>query len=88
LFYHSQFVINFDFPNNIEDYVHRIGRTGRARTTGTAYTFFTAENFKQARDLVNILEEAKQEIDPKLRDFAAAAGGGGMYRCLFKFHGL
>ncbi|KAJ3053465.1 ATP-dependent RNA helicase dbp2 [Rhizophlyctis rosea] len=72
-----KFVINFDFPNNIEDYVHRIGRTGRAKTTGTAYTFFTADNYKQARDLVKILEEANQEVDPKLRDFAAAGGGGG-----------
>ncbi|KAJ3094498.1 ATP-dependent RNA helicase dbp2 [Phlyctochytrium planicorne] len=72
-----RFVINFDFPSNIEDYVHRIGRTGRAKTTGTAYTFFTADNYKQARDLLRILEEAKQEIDPKLREFAMAGGGGG-----------
>jgi len=36
-----KYVINFDFPNNVEDYVHRIGRTGRAGATGTAYTFFT-----------------------------------------------
>lgn len=34
-------VINFDFPNGIEDYVHRIGRTGRAGATGEAYTLFT-----------------------------------------------
>ncbi|KAI8839282.1 ATP-dependent RNA helicase [Chytridium lagenaria] len=72
-----KFVINYDFPGNIEDYVHRIGRTGRAKTTGTAYTFFTAENFKLARDLIRILEEAHQEIDPKLREFASAGGGGG-----------
>merc|ERR1719181_557695 len=32
-------VINFDFPSNIEDYVHRIGRTGRAGAKGTAHTF-------------------------------------------------
>ncbi|KAJ3280316.1 ATP-dependent RNA helicase dbp2 [Borealophlyctis nickersoniae] len=70
-------VINYDFPNNIEDYVHRIGRTGRARTTGTSHTFFTAENFKQAKDLVKILEEANQPVEPKLRDFAAAGGSGG-----------
>ncbi|KAJ3081376.1 putative ATP-dependent RNA helicase ddx5 [Rhizoclosmatium hyalinum] len=71
------YVINFDFPNNIEDYVHRIGRTGRAKTTGTAYTFFTTENAKQARDLLGILEEAKQEIPPQLREMAFAGGGGG-----------
>ncbi|KAJ3194198.1 ATP-dependent RNA helicase dbp2 [Entophlyctis luteolus] len=72
-----QYVINFDFPNNIEDYVHRIGRTGRAKTTGTAYTFFTTENAKQAKDLVGILEEAKQIVPPQLRDLAYAGGGGG-----------
>lgn len=35
-------VINFDFPNGIDDYVHRIGRTGRAGASGEAYTFFSA----------------------------------------------
>ncbi len=36
-------VINFDFPNGVEDYVHRIGRTGRAGATGESYTFFTPQ---------------------------------------------
>ena len=31
------YVINYDFPHTVEDYVHRIGRTGRANATGTAY---------------------------------------------------
>jgi len=61
-----KFVINFDYPNCSEDYVHRIGRTGRAQSTGTAYTFFTQNNAKQASDLVNVLREAKQVISPKL----------------------
>ncbi|CAG5123399.1 unnamed protein product [Candidula unifasciata] len=61
-----KFVINYDFPNCSEDYVHRIGRTGRATNTGTAYTFFTKRNAKQASDLVNVLREAKQIINPKL----------------------
>lgn len=61
-----KYVINFDFPNNTEDYVHRIGRTARAKKTGTAYTFFTSSNAKQAKDLIELLREAKQEIDPKL----------------------
>lgn len=50
--------------------MHRIGRTGRAGATGTAYTFFTADNAKQARHLVKILEEAKQEVNPQLREMA------------------
>ncbi|KAJ3241030.1 ATP-dependent RNA helicase dbp2 [Chytriomyces hyalinus] len=74
-----RFVINYDFPNNIEDYVHRIGRTGRAKTTGTAYTFFTTDNYKQARDLVGILEEAKQEIPAQLREMSFSGGGGGAH---------
>jgi len=37
-------VLNYDYPNNSEDYVQRIGRTGRAGADGTAITFFTAES--------------------------------------------
>lgn len=63
-------VINYDFPTNVEDYVHRIGRTGRGGAKGSAITFFTMDNAKQAKDLVNILREANQEVDPKLTDLA------------------
>merc|ERR1712168_1142624 len=61
-----RFVINFDYPNSSEDYVHRIGRTGRVTSAGTAYTFFTSENFKQSRDLIEVLTEANQPVNPKL----------------------
>lgn len=37
-------VFNFDYPNNSEDYVHRIGRTGRAGSKGTAITLFTSDS--------------------------------------------
>lgn len=37
-------VLNYDYPNNSEDYVHRIGRTGRAGSKGTAITLFTTES--------------------------------------------
>ncbi|KAI9723118.1 MAG: ATP-dependent RNA helicase dbp2 [Chrysothrix sp. TS-e1954] len=70
-------VINYDYPNNSEDYVHRIGRTGRAGAKGTAITFFTTENAKQARDLINVLQESKQQIDPRLAEMARYGGGGG-----------
>lgn len=43
-----KFVINYDYPNNSEDYVHRIGRTGRSQNTGTAYTLFTPNNSSKA----------------------------------------
>ncbi|KAJ9161818.1 RNA helicase [Coniochaeta hoffmannii] len=70
-------VLNYDYPNNSEDYIHRIGRTGRAGQTGTAITLFTTDNAKQARDLVNVLQEAKQHIDPKLQEMVRYGGGGG-----------
>lgn len=44
-----KFVINYDYPNNSEDYVHRIGRTGRSSHTGTAYTLFTPNNSAKVR---------------------------------------
>ncbi|KAI6712404.1 hypothetical protein JHW43_005031 [Diplocarpon mali] len=70
-------VLNYDYPNNSEDYIHRIGRTGRAGAKGTAITFFTTDNQKQARDLVNVLTEAKQQIDPRLVEMTRYGGGGG-----------
>ncbi|ORY70007.1 Phosphomethylpyrimidine kinase-domain-containing protein [Pseudomassariella vexata] len=70
-------VINYDYPNNSEDYIHRIGRTGRAGLKGTAITLFTTDNSKQARDLVNVLQEAKQQVDPRLHEMARYGGGGG-----------
>lgn len=73
----SSYVINYDFPNNCEDYVHRIGRTGRAGAKGTSYTYFTTDNSKQARELVGILRESKSEIPPELEEMARYGGGGG-----------
>lgn len=55
-----KYVINFDYSNNSEDYIHRIGRTGRSNTKGTSYTFFTQEDAKKAKDLISVLKEAKQ----------------------------
>lgn len=72
-----KFVINFDYPSNSEDYVHRIGRTGRRDKTGTAYTFFTPSNAAKANDLISVLREAKQVVNPKLQDLADRGGGGG-----------
>lgn len=78
-----KFVINYDYPNNSEDYVHRIGRTGRRDKTGTAYTLFTPSNSAKAKDLMDVLTEAKQVVNPKLQEMAQCsgfnrrAGGGG-----------
>ncbi|KAM9345860.1 putative ATP-dependent RNA helicase DDX5 isoform 2-T2 [Symphorus nematophorus] len=70
-----KFVINFDYPNNSEDYIHRIGRTARSQKTGTAYTFFTPNNMRQASDLISVLREANQAINPKLLQMAEDRGG-------------
>ncbi|KAF5730885.1 DEAD-box ATP-dependent RNA helicase 30 [Tripterygium wilfordii] len=69
-------VINYDFPSSLEDYVHRIGRTGRAGAKGTAYTFFTHANVKFARDLVRILQEAGQIVSPALSALSRSTGSG------------
>lgn len=55
-----KYVINYDYPNSSEDYIHRIGRTARSDSTGTSYAFFTPTNSRQARDLVSVLREANQ----------------------------
>lgn len=72
-----KFVINYDYPNSSEDYIHRIGRTARSQKTGTAYTFFTPNNMKQASDLISVLREANQAINPKLIQMAEERGGRG-----------
>lgn len=72
-----KFVINYDYPSSSEDYVHRIGRTARSTNKGTAYTFFTPGNLRQARDLVRVLAEARQAINPKLLQLVDSSRGGG-----------
>lgn len=71
-----KFVINFDYPNSSEDYIHRIGRTGRSHATGTAYAFFTESNAKQASALVSVLREASQAVHPRLAEIANMAACG------------
>lgn len=74
------FVVNFDYPHNSEDYIHRIGRTARANRTGTAYTFFTRQDGPKARDLIAVLEEAKQTVPPQLSQLSSNSFGGGQRR--------
>lgn len=69
-------VINYDFPGTLEDYVHRIGRTGRAGATGMAYTFFTHADARYARRLVKILREAGQIVNPALLALSSGTPAG------------
>jgi len=62
-----QHVINFDMPTEIENYVHRIGRTGRNGKTGIATTFINANvDATILLDLKHLLVEARQKIPPML----------------------
>ena len=65
-------VINYSFPNCTEDYVHRIGRTGRAGAVGTAYTFLNQKDMDNRRnmsDLVGVLTRCEQVVPPALEVF-------------------
>ncbi|CAG2177593.1 unnamed protein product, partial [Oppiella nova] len=67
-------IFNFDFPRNVEEYVHRVGRTGRAGRTGASITLVTREDWKHAKELIDILEEAEQEVPNDLRGMADRYG--------------
>jgi len=64
-----EYVINYSFPQTIEDYVHRIGRTGRAGKDGVAHSFFTRKDKMQAGCLVHVLKEAGQEVPKEMLKF-------------------
>ncbi len=76
-------VINYDLPGDIDDYVHRIGRTGRAGNTGTSTAFLNRGNKNIVRELIELLREANQEIPEWLQQlgsertgFTSGRGGG------------
>ncbi|CAH9082880.1 unnamed protein product [Cuscuta epithymum] len=73
-------VINFDLPNDIDDYVHRIGRTGRAGKTGLATAFFNENNSSMARALAELMQESNQEVPAWLSRFAARSSYSGKNR--------
>lgn len=78
-------VINFDLPSNIDDYVHRIGRTGRVGNIGHALSLMNDKNRNIAKDLIDVLVENQQEIPyflermvgNTMHRFGGRAPGGG-----------
>lgn len=66
-----EYVINFTFPLTIEDYIHRIGRTGRGGATGTAHTLFTDADKPHSGELINVLKASKNtaEIPQELYNY-------------------
>jgi len=86
-------VINFDMPSNVDDYVHRIGRTGRVGNVGHALSLMNEKNRNIARDLMELLEENQQELPRFLERMVGSVsrpafggrGGGGRGRGGGKF---
>ncbi|KAK3841964.1 MAG: putative DEAD/DEAH box RNA helicase [Linnemannia gamsii] len=62
-------VINYDLNNDIDEYVHRIGRTARAGNSGTATTFYNSKNEPLAPTLAKLLVECKQEVPDFLQSY-------------------
>lgn len=60
-------VVQYDLPSNIDDYVHRIGRTGRAGQHGVAVAFFNEKNRNIVDDLVPLLQETNQVVLPEIQ---------------------
>ena len=60
-------VINFNCPNHLEDYVHRVGRTGRAGNKGTAYTFITPSEAQYSKDIIKALKGSHANVPEKLQ---------------------
>ena len=61
-------VINYDVPQQAEDYVHRIGRTGRAATTGDAYTFMAPDEIGMVRTIERVIgQQIPRDLGAGLR---------------------
>jgi ATP-dependent RNA helicase DDX3X len=72
-------VVNYDMPSSVDDYVHRIGRTGRAGNTGNALAYLNERSLKIGRELLELLTENGQDVPPWLDDMCRNASGGGRY---------
>ena len=64
------YVVNFDVPGDAEDYIHRIGRTGRAGQTGWAFTFVTEEDYLDLRDAEALMGRVIPEF-PRIEELDA-----------------
>lgn len=75
-------------PGTAEDYVHRIGRCGRAGAVGVAYALFTTANARLAKQLAGILDEAQQPVPSELRMYMQVSGGStnGKHTCCASSH--
>nr|CAD1832663.1 unnamed protein product [Ananas comosus var. bracteatus] len=67
-------VINYEMPNSIDMYTHRIGRTGRAGKTGVATTFLTLHDTEVFYDLKQMLVQSNSPVPPELARHEASKG--------------
>jgi len=70
-----QIVVNYDPPSNMEDYVHRIGRTGRAGCKGDAYTYLYENDTGPAQNIMKVMRKSGQEPPMELKDICSGGGG-------------
>jgi len=80
-------VVNYDVPRHAEDYVHRVGRTARASTTGVALTFVNEKDMRDFKDIEDLIEREipklpvppelgpSPEWNPTKRHFSSSGGG-------------
>jgi len=80
-------VVNYDFPQSVEDYVHRIGRTGRAGAKGLAHTYMTSKDSRKATDVIKLMEGAGQVVSQELKQLAASGGRGPVGVSSMRFSG-
>ena len=66
-----QHVINYDFPTNLDQYCHRVGRTGRQGAEGTSYSLITRNMAPLVGDLIDLLKSCDQIVEPNLDELAA-----------------
>uniref|UniRef100_A0A8C9LLH3 RNA helicase n=1 Tax=Piliocolobus tephrosceles TaxID=591936 RepID=A0A8C9LLH3_9PRIM len=83
-------VINYDIPNTIEDYIHRIGRTGRAGNKGKSVLFFSYDYYmpqklRFAKELIKMLNKTNQVVPAQLREIAVVTVKGLKYLSIYLF---
>jgi ATP-dependent RNA helicase DDX5/DBP2 len=67
-------VVNFDAPGGTEDYVHRIGRTGRAGQKGYAVTLICDRDAHALRGIIEVMKRTNQEVTPQIEEMSRNAG--------------
>lgn len=65
-----RYVVNYDFPTNLEQYCHRIGRTGRQGGEGVAYSLISRSMGPLVPGLVALLQSCGQPVEPNLSQLA------------------